>query len=103
MAEVHAKKWCATLNPLGKGGAYLLPEHDEDNEGDDHEDHQGQDGRDHHHLEGQGWTQRQEMLMNKQGMWQLPSLKSTSAKTSLPILPRMEPAASPLWPMMSDL
>lgn len=44
MAEVHVKKWCATLNPLGKGGAYLLPEHDEDNEGDDREDHQGQDG-----------------------------------------------------------
>lgn len=36
--------WCASLYPLGKGGAYLLPEHDEDDEGDDREDHQGQDG-----------------------------------------------------------
>lgn len=40
-------------------GAYLLPEHDEDNEGDDGEDHQRQDRGDHHHLEGQGWGGRE--------------------------------------------
>lgn len=33
----------------------------------------------------------------------LPAIYLWYHKTSLPILPRMEPAPSPLWPMMSDL
>ena len=45
----HADQGYQTL-PTRPDGTHLLPEHDEDDEGDDPENHQGQDDRDHHYL-----------------------------------------------------
>lgn len=82
-------------------GAYLLPQHDKDDEGDDCEDHQGQDGRDHHHLEGQSCRQRQEPAISKRGAWQLPGSPPVS-----PLLVRQILSACPAlhqpWPVTSD-
>lgn len=59
MAEGVRVKTAAWQAAPRRQGAYLLPEHDEDNEGDDGEDDQRQDRGDHHHLEGQGWGGRE--------------------------------------------